>query len=108
MRTRSILLILTLILATVGAIAADKQGQQQLAAQSGGTLYLELKAGGSVSVTGDGGSSVSVDYELSCTPACDIHFEERGGDIAISTVYADEAQSHNASNELEIHVSTLR
>jgi DUF4097 and DUF4098 domain-containing protein YvlB len=82
----------------------DQTGEQQFSVSSGGTLTLDLGAGGSVEVRGTGGSSISVSYKMSCSPQCDIRFDESSNGLRVSTVFTAGRSKQNSSIDLEIEV----
>ncbi len=86
------------------ASAADSSGNREFKVAAGGKLTLNLETGGGVKITGTGGSSVSVSYKLSCTPDCEIAFDQSGSDVTVKTRFQHGREGQNASNDLEIRV----
>ena len=58
------------------AYATESSGTREFKVAAGGKLTLNLDTGGGVKVSGTGGSSVTVTYRLSCSPECDIRFDQ--------------------------------
>jgi len=80
----AVTLALACVVAWGGVNGADTE-TREFRATSGGTLILDLEAGGSVEISGTGGSSIVVDVSRSCTPDCEIAYEETRGGLAIHT-----------------------
>jgi DUF4097 and DUF4098 domain-containing protein YvlB len=87
------------------AAAAEPQtGTREFKTGGGAKLTLDLESGADVKISGTGGSSVIVSYSLSCTPRCEIEFEQTGSDVKVATRFEHRGSSQNSSNELEIRV----
>lgn len=102
-RTVSTIAVFCVLLLLAGAAHA-KSGSREFSTGSGGTLVLDLEAGGSVEILGTGGSSVVVEYEMSCTPACDIQFDESGNELRITTEFVERGSRQSSEIDLRIQV----
>lgn len=91
-------------LGLAGATPAAEMRTREFRASDGGKLELDLDAGGSVTITGDGGSAIVVAYSSSCTPACEIGFEESGAGLEISTRFSERGSRQKSDIDLEIRV----
>lgn len=90
--------------ALLGAATTADRTERQFPAAAGGKLVLDLKAGGTVRITGSGGSSIHAAYAASCTPACEVTFEETKDGLAIRTRFADGDRSQHSTIDLDIRV----
>jgi DUF4097 and DUF4098 domain-containing protein YvlB len=100
-------IVIIISLACVVALStaiAQEEITREFPASSGGRLSLDLETGGTVEITGTGGSSITVTYSLSCTPRCDIEFDESSSGLEISTSFVESRGKHNSSIDLRIQV----
>lgn len=86
------------------ATANETTGNREFRAAAGGKLTLRLETGAGVKIAGTGGSSVSVSYKLSCSPDCEITFDQSGSDLVVATRFAGKNRSQNADCDLDIRV----
>jgi len=86
------------------ASATETSGTKEFRVAAGGKLTLDLETGGGVKITGTGGSSVSVSYKLSCTPDCQIAFDQSGSDLHVTTKFERSGRNQNADADFEIRV----
>jgi DUF4097 and DUF4098 domain-containing protein YvlB len=84
--------------------ANESSGTREFRAAAGGKLSLHLETGGGVKISGTGGSSVSVTYKLSCSPDCQITFDQSGGDLRVETKFEPSGKSQTADADFEIRV----
>ena len=84
--------------------ATEASGTREFRVAAGGKLTLNLATGGGVKITGTGGSSVSVSYKLSCSPDCQISFDQSGSDVLVQTKFDRPGRSQTADGEFEIRV----
>jgi DUF4097 and DUF4098 domain-containing protein YvlB len=101
--TVPVILGCVLLLAAVTVTAAE-DGTREFPADSGGTLVLDLDAGGTVNITGTGGSSVSVSYTSSCTPQCEVSFDETRNGLEVRTRFKEKEGRQNSDIDLDIQV----
>ncbi|HJQ98083.1 MAG TPA: DUF4097 family beta strand repeat-containing protein [Candidatus Polarisedimenticolaceae bacterium] len=87
-----------------GAFATETSGTREFKAAAGGKLTLDLDSGGSVKVSGTGGSAVTISYKLSCSPDCEISFDQSGSDVRVRTKFKEPARSQNSDGEFDIRV----
>jgi len=86
------------------AYATESSGTREFKVAAGGKLTLNLDTGGGVKVSGTGGSSVTVTYRLSCSPECDIRFDQSGSDVRVETTFKGSGRSQNSDGDFEIRV----
>jgi DUF4097 and DUF4098 domain-containing protein YvlB len=86
------------------ASATDTSGTKEFRVAAGGKLTLDLDTGGAVKITGTGGSSVSVSYKLSCSPDCEISFDQSGSDVRVVTKFLGSGRNRNSDADFEIRV----
>jgi hypothetical protein len=86
------------------AFATETSGNREFRAGGGGKLTLKLDTGAEVKITGTGGSSVTVAYKLSCTPDCQIDFDQSGSDVTVTTKFTVKGRSQTADTTLDIRV----
>lgn len=84
--------------------AAESSGSREFRVAAGGKLTLHLDTGAGVKISGTGGSSVTVGYKLSCTPECQIDFDQNGNNLSVKTRYVREGRSQTSDAELDIRV----
>lgn len=90
-------------LASLAANGAEPQ-TREFRASGGGKLTLDLEAGADVEIDGTGGSSISVTYTLSCTPECDLTFDETGGGLKINSRFKAHKSRQSSNIGLKIRV----
>lgn len=91
--------------AAVHAAAAEPlSGTREFHAAAGSKLTLRLATGAGVKIAGTGGSSVIVSYKLSCTPECEIKFDQSGSDVLVETRFKGSGKSERSDGELTISV----
>src|SRR5262245_40617794 len=95
-----------IVAATVSqeATANETTGNREFRAAAGGKLTLRLETGAGVKVSGTGGSSVTVSYKLSCSPDCEITFDQSGSDLVVTTQFPGKSKHQNADCDLDIRV----
>jgi len=100
------MLVAVLVVAGVPQVvsATDSSGTREFKAAAGGKLTLHLETGGGVKISGTGGSSVSVSYKLSCSPDCQISFDQSGSDVRVETKFERSGRHQSAGVDLEIRV----
>jgi len=104
MKSRNVVAVLAVACAVSLAMSAEpRTGKREFRAAAGGKLTLDLETGGAVKIAGSGGSAIVVSYSLSCTPECDIAFDESGDGLSVKTRHAG-AESKTARVELDIRV----
>ena len=86
------------------ASANELSGTREFKAAAGSKLTLRLDTGGGVKISGTGGSSVVVSYKGSCSPDCQITFDQSGSDVRVETKFPGSARSRNADVDLDIRV----
>jgi DUF4097 and DUF4098 domain-containing protein YvlB len=86
------------------AFAAESSGTREFRAAAGGKLTLRLETGAGLKIAGTGGSSVTVAYKLSCTPDCQIDFDQSGNDLTVKTRFVSGGRHQNGDAELDIRV----
>ena len=99
--------VATMIVAGASAQAAadPTSGTREFRAAAGSKLTLRLATGAGVKIAGTGGSSVTVSYKLtSCTPDCEIGFEQNGSDVTVETRFKESSRSTRANVDLDIRV----
>jgi DUF4097 and DUF4098 domain-containing protein YvlB len=84
--------------------AKESSGTRDFRVAAGGKLTLDLDTGGSVKITGTGGSSVSVTYKVSCSPDCQVSFDQSGNDVRVESKFLSAARNQNADGDFEIRV----
>jgi DUF4097 and DUF4098 domain-containing protein YvlB len=84
--------------------ANESSGTREFRVAAGGKLTLHLETGGGVKIMGTGGSSVSVSYKLSCSPDCQISFDQSGSDVSVETKFERSGRSQTADVDFEIRV----
>jgi DUF4097 and DUF4098 domain-containing protein YvlB len=102
-----IMFVATLIVASSVSqlvLATESTGTREFKVAAGGKLTLDLATGGTVRIKGTGGSSVSVSYKLSCSPDCQIAFDESGSDVRVETKFEHSGRNRSANSEFEIRV----
>ena len=108
MSSKAIAIIMSLVcvalLSAASAVSAAESVTREFPASSGGTLTLNLDTGGTVEITGDGGSSISVTYDLTCTPKCEIEFDESSAGLEITTDFISRGNTQNSSIDITVHV----
>jgi|RhiMethySRZTD1v2_1073278.scaffolds.fasta_scaffold09256_6 DUF4097 and DUF4098 domain-containing protein YvlB len=87
-----------------GAFATETSGTREFKAAAGGKLTLNLDSGGSVKVSGTGGSSVTITYKLSCSPDCEINFDQSGSDVRVETRFKGSGRNHDSDGDFDIRV----
>jgi len=100
---RSVRVLACAFFMLAGAVHAES-GSREFRAAAGGTLILNLRAGGTAEITGTGGSSVTVQYDMTCTPRCDIGFAETGKGLEVTTEYAEHGNGQRSHVDLRIEV----
>ena len=86
------------------AFANESSGTREFRVAAGGKLTLHLETGGSVKIAGTGGSTVNVSYKLSCSPDCQISFDQNGSGVRVETKSERSSRSQNADVDFEILV----
>jgi DUF4097 and DUF4098 domain-containing protein YvlB len=86
------------------ASATESSGTREFRAAAGGKLTLRLETGAGLKIAGTGGSSVTVAYKLSCTPDCEIDFDQSGNDLTVTTRFVRGRRNQTADTELDIRV----
>lgn len=89
---------------SLSATAADDAQPRRFAASAGGKLVLDLVAGADVKVQGTGGSSIVVASSASCTPPCDIDFDETRGGLKITTRFVESGGRQTSNILFDIQV----
>lgn len=103
-RSAIVALLAVASFAPSSAATGSQPTTREFRAAAGGKLVLDLETGGSVEIEGTGGSTVSVTYALTCSPACDIAFDETGGGLKITTSYREHKRNASSNVDLEIRV----
>jgi DUF4097 and DUF4098 domain-containing protein YvlB len=86
------------------AFATESSGTREFRAAAGGKLTLRLETGAGLKIAGTGGSSVTVAYKLSCSPDCQIDFDQSGNDLTVKTRFVGKRRNQTADTELDIRV----
>jgi DUF4097 and DUF4098 domain-containing protein YvlB len=86
--------------------ANEVSGNREFRVAAGGKLTLELQTGAGVKIAGTGGSSVTVSYKLSCSPDCEIKFDQSGNDLIVKTQFPDSSKHQSSDGDLDIRVPT--
>ena len=84
--------------------ANEVSGTREFRVAAGGKLTLDLETGGGVKITGTGGSAVSISYKLSCSPDCQISFDQSGNDVRVETNFPRTGRNQNSDGDFEIRV----
>jgi DUF4097 and DUF4098 domain-containing protein YvlB len=86
------------------AAANEASESREFRAAAGGKLTLDLATGAGVKISGTGGSSITVSYKLSCSPDCEIKFDQSGNDLIVKTRFNGPTRHQTADVDLDIRV----
>jgi DUF4097 and DUF4098 domain-containing protein YvlB len=86
------------------ATANQATGSREFRVAAGGKLTLDLETGAGVKIAGTGGSSITVSYKLSCSPDCEIKFDQSGSDLTVKTRFPGSSRNQTSDCDLDIRV----